>query len=293
MPQPTRILLQTTILFNADAWHIGRFAKLGRHLRSLPGVEVTARDRGTPAGVDDPVLSMIDISDFDELWLFGVDSGDGLTANECAAIGRFRKRGGGILLTRDHMDLGSSICSLGGIGAAHYFHSHNLDPDATRRQRDDQGTPAVDWPNYHSGSNGDFQHLTAVGEPHPVLAGVTCLPAHSHEGAVGAPPDDPSARVIATGVSQATGRSFNLIVAFERGPHGGRAVAESTFHHFADYNLDPATGAPSVVHEPPGDGFAREPAALTETYRYFGNLAGWLAPQARDRGAPTQHHGFP
>jgi hypothetical protein len=278
MTEPLRVLLQTTIPFTEDDWHVGRFSKLARHLGALPGVTVTARNREAPAGTDDPVLANLDASDFDELWLFAVDVGDGLTKAECEAIGRFRRRGGGVMITRDHMDLGSSLCDLGGIGAAHYFHSHNPDPDESRRRRDDEATRDIDWPNYHSGANGDFQVLTPSGAPHPVLAGVSRLPAHPHEGAVGAPPNDASARVIATGVSQATGRTFNLAVAFERGPDGGRAIAESTFHHFADYNLDPSLGAPSFVSEPPGDGFAREPAALAETYRYYENLLRWLTP---------------
>jgi len=276
MPQPTRILLQTTIPFTEDDWHIGRFSRLAQHLADLPGVEVTARDRGAPPGETDPVLGALDTSDFDQLWLFAVDVGDGLNAEECAAIGRFRQAGGGMMVTRDHMDLGSSLCTLGGVGDAHYFHSKHLDPDPSRRCRDDQETRNIDWPNYHSGANGDFQTIRPVGARHPVLDGVDRLPAHPHEGAVGAPPEHRSAHVIATGVSQTTGRDFNIAVAFEPGDEGGPAIAESTFHHFADYNLDPALGCPSFVDEPPGDGFARDPAALAEAYRYFGNLAGWL-----------------
>ena len=73
------------------------------------------------------------------------------------------------------------------------------------------------------------------------------------------------------------GRLSPEAVAFEPGADGGPGLAESTFHHFADYNLDPDLGAPSFVSEPPGDGFRREPAALAETHRYFRNLALWLA----------------
>ena len=278
MPKPLKILFQTTIPYVEDDWHIGRFSSLARLLGDLPSVEVTSRDRATAAGTDDPVLAVLDGSDFDELWLFAVDTGDGLTTAECEAIGRFRKRGGGLMVTRDHMDLGSSICQLGGLGAAHFFHSRNPDPDDSRHCRDDQDTAAIDWPNYHSGANGDFQIVTVAGELHPLVDGVKRLPAHPHEGDVGVPPGNPSARVVATGLSEASGRPFNLVVAFERGPDGGRAVAQSTFHHFADYNLDPSNGAPSFVTEKPSDGFAREPAALLETYRYFENVARWLAP---------------
>ena len=280
MIAPIRILLQTTIPFAEDDWHIGRFSHLHDRLAATAGVEVTARNRSTPPGQTDPVLGVLDASNFDEMWLFAVDTGDGLNADECAAIGRFRKRGGGLMVTRDHMDLGSSVCTLGGVGDAHYFHSKNLDPDQSRRARDDQETRDIDWPNYHSGANGDFQSVSLVGEPHPVFTGVSRLPAHPHEGAVGAPANHPSARVIATGVSRTTGRDFNIAVAFEPSDEGGPAIAESTFHHFADYNLDPAMGCPSFVTEAPGDGFRRDPSALAETYRYYENLARWLAGRA-------------
>jgi hypothetical protein len=289
MAQPIRILLQTTIPAIDDDWHIGRFSMLRDHLAGLTGEDgtplcaITARDRSAP-GAPDPVLSTIDRSDFDELWLFAVDTGDGLAAEDCEAISRFRKNGGGLLVTRDHMDLGSSVCTLGGVGNAHFFHSKNPDPDAARHVIDDRETSYISWPNYHSGANGDFQEIAVVAPPHPVLhdplAGdglVRFLPAHPHEGAVGAPAGDPSARVIATGVSKASGNRFNIAVAFEPSADGGPAVAESTFHHFADYNWDPAMGCPSFVSETPGDGLARSPEAQQSIRQYVRNLTLWLA----------------
>lgn len=57
------------------------------------------------------MLAKLDRSDFDELWLFAVDVGDALTAEDCAAIAQFRCSGRGQLVTRDHMDLGSSVCT--------------------------------------------------------------------------------------------------------------------------------------------------------------------------------------
>lgn len=285
MTRPIRILLQTTIEAAPDDWSIDRFGRLKDYLSGLPGVEVTARNRETPQGETDPVLGRLAESDFDELWLFAVDAGEGLNAEECAAISAFRKRGGGLMVTRDHMDLGSSVCTLGGVGKAHFFHSKNLDPDPERRRRDDADTPEIDWPNYHSGANGDFQEIRPEGEVHPVLRDPEAadgllhfLPAHPHEGAVGAPADDASARVIATGRSQSTERPFNLAVAFERGPDGeGRAIAESTFHHFCDYNWDPRAGCPSFVSEPASDRILTDPRGLASTHRYVANLAAWLA----------------
>lgn len=281
MAGPVKILLQTTIPTVEDDWHIGRFAMLAEHLASLkddagrPLYAVTARDRAT-TGAPDPVLSKLDESDYDQLWLFAVDVGDGLHADDCAAIGRFRNRGGGLMATRDHMDLGSSLCSLAGVGDAHFFHSRNQEPDESRHCRDDEVTTDIDWPNYHSGANGDFQAVKIVGERHPLFEGVDFLPAHPHEGAVGAPADDPAARVVATGCSRVTGRDFNLAVAFEPGDGEGRAVAQSTFHHFCDYNWDPSAGCPSFVSEAPGDGLKRNPEAARSVRRYAENVAAWL-----------------
>jgi hypothetical protein len=42
------------------------------------------------------------------------------------------------------------------------------------------------------------------------------------------------ARVIATGRSKGNRHTFNSAVAFADGPAGGRAIAQSTFHHVAD-----------------------------------------------------------
>ncbi|CAN7223158.1 hypothetical protein LJR225_000853 [Phenylobacterium sp. LjRoot225] len=289
MTAPARILLQTTITPVNDDWSIARFSLLAQLLRDLkdengdPVFAVTARDRATTEG-SDPVLSHLDESDFDALWLFAVDTGDGLNAEECAAISRFRRNGRGLMVTRDHMDLGSSVCTLGGVGAAHFFHSRNPDPDESRRVIDDTETSYILWPNYHSGANGDPQEIEPVGALHPVLSDpdspggrLRFLPAHPHEGAVGAPPDDASARVIAVGRSKATGATFNIAVAFERSEAGGRAIAQSTFHHFADYNWNPAMGAPSFVSEPPGHGLAASPEALRHVRQYAANVALWTA----------------
>src|SRR5437660_4398444 len=172
MNRPIRILLQTTIPETEDDWHIGRFSLLRNHLASLkdeagtPLYEVVARNREQDAAGNEPVLSALDKSNFDELWLFAVDTGDGLTVTDCQGITRFRQRGGGILTTRDHQDLGTSLCTLGGVGRAHFFHSRHQYPDSSRHVRDDQDTKHISWPNYHSGSNGDYQKVTPVEPVH-------------------------------------------------------------------------------------------------------------------------------
>jgi hypothetical protein len=285
MSKPINILLQTTIEPTENDWHIGRFSMLRDYLASLTSPEgeplfnVTARDRD-PVGAPDSVLCALDRSDFDELWLFAVDVGNGLDPEDQAAILRFRARGGGLMITRDHMDLGCSICDLGAIGAAHVFHTHNAGP--TIPPPDDTETPQIQWPNFHSGANGGTQRVEAMMPVHPVMRDaasetgtVMFLPAHPHEGAVIAPASAPQARVIATGQSRATGKRFNIAVAFERTETDGPAIAESTFHHFADYNWDPRRGSPDFVSETPVYELPDSPA-MTSVHRYVRIGALWL-----------------
>lgn len=296
MTKPIRILLQTTIPTTEDDWSIERFSLLNDYLASLKDetgnslCEVTARNRESDAVGNDPVLSQLDHSDFDELWLFAVDVGDGLTEKDCAGITTFHQRGGGLLVTRDHQDLGCSVCQLDNIGVYHFFQNHNPDPDESRRCIDDIYTQTISWPNYHSGRNGDYQTIMPVEPIHELLKNATSpsgyiefFPAHPHEGAVGISMNDANARVIATGKSLVSGRPFNLAVAIEQRQDAqantlGRVVAESTFHHFCDYNWDAQMEYPSFVDEPPGDGMQTEPRAIEDLKAYIRNLALWLAP---------------
>ena len=280
MTKPIEVLLQTTIEPTANDWHIGRFSMLRDYLAALTAADgsrlcnVTARDRD-PVGAPDSVLSSLDRSAFDELWLFAVDTGNGLDDADRDGILRFRARGGGIMMTRDHMDLGCSVCNMGSLGAAHVFHTHNI--DGPLPPPDDRDTTYIGWPNFHSGANGDFQPVQAELPVHPVMREVSYLPAHPHEGAVVAPRTDSAARVIATGKSLASGQRFNIAVAFERSASAGPAIAESTFHHFADYNWDPGRGSPDFVTEAPGGSLPSTPQAMASVQRYVRNLALWLA----------------
>lgn len=276
------ILLQTTITGDPDDWNIGRFSLLADELRRA-GHDVTARNRDDAD--DDEVLSTLDTSGFDELWLLAVDVGGGLGPGDAAGIVRFRERGGGVLTARDHQDLGSSLMRLGSLGLVNHFHTLNPDDDA---QRDDQDNPNISWPNYHSGANGDYQPVSVVEPVHDLLRStrttsgrVEWFPAHPHEGSVGVPSDLPFARVIGRGRSVVSGRCFNLAVALdgETTPDGrpmGRAVACSTFHHFADLNWYPPAGAPSFVTDVPGTAIERDPARLTDFKEYVHNIARWL-----------------
>jgi hypothetical protein len=283
---PQRILLKTTIASTPDDWHIGRFSLVARHLASLRTdrlqYEVTAHDRFEDEFGDDADLARAACGEFDQLWLIAADVTGALTNRDVEQLALFRERGGGVLLTRDHQDLGACLSKLGTLGATQYFQSFNPDPDLTHRHPDDLDTPSITWPNFHSGANGDCQRIAVEAPLHPLMARpdgrpLEFLPSHPHEGAVGVPVAlGQTARVVARGRSQITGTAFNLCVAVEE-PSKGRAVSDSSFHHFSDYNWDPRSGAPSFVNEPAGDRMLRESLALRDTHRYVENIAAWLS----------------
>ena len=285
MSKSIRILLQCSIPYAEDDWHVGRFSLLRDELSKV--ADVVARNLEPDRSGNDPMLSKISRSSFDELWLFGVDGGTSLLKQDCDAINAFHREGGGLLTTRDHQDMGMWLRQIAGVGEAHFFHNPDFcEPDKTRLSPDDQETPTISWPNYHSGQNGDYQRLIPVEARHPLLlktgSSNECIqffPAHPHEGAVGVPQNESRARTIARGKSRASGREFDLVVAFERTSSApGRAIAESSFHHFADYNWDLSRGAPSFVTEKPGTEVAANPQRLDDVRTYVRNAVRWLAP---------------
>ncbi len=283
----SRLLLKTTIGPVEDDWHVGRFSRLAAHLASLraadgqPLYQLTAHDRFENADGDDVDLAAFAAGDFDQLWLFAVDVTGALTATDAANVEAAQRAGRGVMLTRDHQDLGACLTKLADVGQAQYFQTENPDPDPARRCRDDPDTPSIDWPNYHSGANGDVQAVEVPAPVHPIMRrasgeALRYLPAHPHEGEVGIPPTlkDHSA-IIAIGASKATGARFNIAVAID-GPGRGRAVADSSFHHLCDFNWDPRLGRPSFVTEPPADAVIRNPELLVDAHRYAENIAAWL-----------------
>lgn len=271
---PSRILIKTTIPTTEDDWHVGRFALLADELRKA-GHQVTERDRDADEAGND--RDLVRLGDYDQLWLLAVDTGNGLSNADAEAVRAFHERGGGLYLTRDHQDLGSSLLKLGAIGRTQCFHSWNREPDESRWRDDDTETTHITWPNYHSGANGDVQHVAACEPVHPVAKDLRLLPAHPHEGAVTVPPELAGhARVILRGASAATGRDFPIAVAVEPFEGAGPVFADSSFHHIADYNWNPDVGCPSFVDEPCGHTVIEDARAAAEVRRYATAIAAWL-----------------
>lgn len=251
-----RILLQTTITYRDDDWHVGRFSHLARLLES-DGHDVTARNREPLSDGSDPVLSRLDSSGFDELWLIAVDTGNGLAPADVRGILRFREKGRGVLTARDHQNLGASLLNLGSIGSVNNFSTYNRGRDRRRFRR-------------NSGNNGDYQRIVPLEPVHEVLRSrrspsgvIEYFPAHPHEGALSVPDDWSYARPIATSQTERSGRTFNLAIAIDNEPAvNGRAIALSTFHQLSDFNLDES-----------------DPERLEIYKDYLRNIARWLSPE--------------
>jgi hypothetical protein len=56
----------------------------------------------------------------------------------------------------------------------------------------------------------------------------------------------------------------------------GQAIANSSFHHFVDYNWDIEKSCPSFVNQPPGMGMKTEPQALEDIQTYVPVIPFWI-----------------
>ncbi|HLI96746.1 MAG TPA: hypothetical protein VKT72_11760 [Candidatus Baltobacteraceae bacterium] len=258
------ILVQTTLSNGAGEWQIDRFSSLVRLLRS-EGHAVIARNREPQPDGSDPVLSSLDTSDFDELWLFAADRGNGLAPSDVRGILRFRERGGGIFAARDRENIGVSLLNLGTVGIVNHFHTYNRRLLQRSSRLSVHGVAPED----------EFQRIIPLEPVHELLrtprsrSGVIeYFPTQIDESPLSVSPYAPFARVIAVTANCRTGREANVAIAIdeERGHDGrpcGRAVTTGCLHQFADGRWNGNSGEPSEAFKD----FAR-------------NVARWLVKSA-------------
>ncbi|MGA7729790.1 MAG: hypothetical protein WCD37_00810 [Chloroflexia bacterium] len=280
---------------NTDPWYWVKFDITRAH-RDL-----------TPAqsnGDDGPKrLDQLNLNNFDEIWLFGLATGNSLTAAEITAVEQFMDRGGGVLVTGDHENLGKGISgALKRVGKLRMYpapeavknvwnntlQDANADGTYDFIEQSDAVPQPISWRRYPTWSFFPVWYKLRM-RPHPVLCGPTgpidVLPDHQHEGQVDIPTAFPTAEwpqtgsgfqpkpeVIAWGkmISPDSGRpnqEFPVIGAYDGHIASvGRIVADSTWHHWFDINLR---------------GFPPASAALGQIEAYFLNVAVWLAPPAK------------
>ncbi len=268
-----RILLKTTIPYARDDWHIRRFSLLHLQLSAITDeqgealFEVLAHDRRDDGAGNDSDLQSLFEQDIEQLWLFAVGCGIGLSAADIEAIDYFRQRGGACLLAKNGADSVNNVSQLSLIGSAFTAQKHT----------------------YDSGANGDYQVIqTDTKCNHAILqntqgARLHYLPAHPQESPLQIPLGcEDFAQVIAQGRCQHSQQPFNLAIAVDAtsdvyGYRLGRAVLDASFQRFVDYNLDPSFGCPSFLNMPSGNTMLIHPQAREETNTYFCNIALWLA----------------
>lgn len=269
---------------------------------------VTTANRSNDAAADQDNVSLtdLDLDSFDEVWLFGISSNvNQLSAAEVDALESFMDGGGGVLTTGDHDALGRGLSgSAKRIKDLRDYSNtapSNSPPDwnTTIRDGDGNGTysfveqsdavPQKIRPRYRYHWGAGFWNLKR--SPHPLLCSeqgvLTTLPDHQHEGVVTIPNSFPVAdwpkigsfqpkpEVVAWGRivdpdATNTGGQFPVIGAYNgHGVNVGRIVADSTWHHWFDINLD---------------GFNPASNDYRDITSYFQNVAAWLAPKDKQAG---------
>jgi hypothetical protein len=213
--------------------------------------------------------------DFDELWLFGITPDGSLPQEEINEIHAFMDNGGGVLTTGDHANLGYYLS--GSIKRVGKMRRYPAPPNAsgqwysTLRQGN---TPGY---QFNDQSDATGQPVTLPVLPghangiHPVMSnamgGIQRFPDHQHEGEAITPssyPVDewpksvygiqPKVDIIAQGTVidpsaplEIRQRLLGLVAAYDghrarkgiiRSDTYGRIIADSTWHHWFDINLD-------------------------------------------------------
>ena len=190
---------------------------------TFPVYQVTKAHRDTDPGgaadVEHFKFDAVNLSVYDEIWLFGVaatgETTNPMTDSELAALTTFMNGGGGVFATGDHEDLGVELNgrvprvrsmrkwwfpNLGPLGEPVAPPAFGADRVETTQRRpgdtvtffDDQSDdiPQPLWLRWYANTNSPF--ILSV-HPHPVMCGVQgairVAPDHMHEGEVIVPWD--------------------------------------------------------------------------------------------------------
>jgi hypothetical protein len=290
---PFHGLKQVLATLTADPYHWVRF-------------EVTTVHRHTDPSADHDGLDLaaaLQLGDFDELWIYSIQSGPGLTAPELAAARKFMDvHRGGVLITGDHDDLGMAFGNLPRAGKMRLLPAPPAAPPKWNSTLRSGANAAYDFEDQSDSTPQPLSLTWYWGgflsrRPHPLLCSpmgpIDIFPDHQHEGEAVAPapvpasewPGGVSAEVIARGTivdpSGNVGRQVGVLSVYDGHLASvGRIVADSTWHHHFDINLRGIPGDPTRTgFVTPGTGSWLSSATKIE--HYFINAAIWLAPPVK------------
>lgn len=148
----------------------------------------------------------VNVNDFDQVWLFGIVGGGGLSADEREVVEAYMDGGGGLFATGDHGNLGSALCgNIARVKDMRYWDhippgSGDLDSEVSMdgRRRNDTNRPRSGDATsmYFDNQSDEIPQTIAVrtfggGTPHPLLSIsktlrpsgiIDIMPDHPHEG---------------------------------------------------------------------------------------------------------------
>lgn len=296
-PTGTALLL-TTIGADPDDWCVERFSMLAGLIRAAgearnPSFKLLAQNH--PSDSDDrlKLQNQLRSGRFDQVWLIAPDLDNGpdpafFKALEAAVAG-----GTHLVVATDHTDLGSCLLQLDGcLSAVARTQTFGRDwPDLpSDREYVNAACPGITRPCVVTGQNGGVQ-ICRVRANHPILAidttieGHLILPAHPHEGVLH--PQGPHQQVLLSSYSISSGREqITAVLDEDRSSERGVVLHHSTFHHFADFNLNVTHGCPSFVIDPPSNQIQDSPALLNDLKAYVSSVVGYLIDQSANTERP-------
>jgi hypothetical protein len=271
-------LLLSTIATDPNDWHIGRFSLLGDMIRGAgqeldPSFSLNISDYPTSNAERQALQADLASGRYSQVWLIAPDMDNGPDAGFFRALETAVKAGTDLVIARDHTDLGCCLLELkdclGDVGQTQTFQRTWTDLPKDREYAD-PACAAIVTPCVVTGQNGGVQICRQRAE-HPLLnfasmiPGHLVIPAHPHEGVIRKV--TASQTVLLSSFSITSGREQTTAIVDEAEGRG-MVLHHSTFHHFADYNLDVAKGAPDFVLDPPSTQTAESPALLNDIKAY-------------------------
>ena len=271
-------LLLSTIATDPNDWHIGRFSLLGDMIRGAgqeldPSFSLNISDYPTSNAERQALQADLASGRYSQVWLIAPDMDNGPDAAFFRALETAVKAGTDLVIARDHTDLGCCLLELkdclGDVGQTQTFQRTWTDLPKDREYAD-PACAAIVTPCVVTGQNGGVQICRQRAE-HPLLnfasmiPGHLVIPAHPHEGVIRKV--TASQTVLLSSFSITSGREQTTAIVDEAEGRG-MVLHHSTFHHFADYNLDVAAGAPDFVLDPPSTQIADSPALLNDIKAY-------------------------
>ena len=271
-------LLLSTIATDPNDWHIGRFSLLADMIRRAgqevdPSFSLNISDYPTSNAERQTLQADLASGRYSQVWLIAPDMDNGPDAAFFRALETAVKAGTDLVIARDHTDLGCCLLELkdclGDVGQTQTFQRTWTDLPKDREYAD-PACAAIVTPCVVTGQNGGVQICRQRAE-HPLLnfasmiPGHLVIPAHPHEGVIRKVAG--SQTVLLSSFSITSGREQTTVIVDEADGRG-MVLHHSTFHHFADYNLDVAAGAPDFVLDPPSNQIADSPALLNDIKAY-------------------------